>query len=167
MADLADVDFEAPVAESQSADSTELGALFQAVAGAVGENGELPDMPSARVFNMLAAVAGMLFKPQEPNEPFGAMAIGSDGRRSALPSDFRGPLVEVLADMAARAKHSVLRARLADTCWLLDRKKGQLAATAAAAYVKIVKKVDDGRLKFRFDKDNGRSRCATCSGGPC
>src|SRR5215470_3401236 len=61
---------------------------------------------------MLAAVTGMLFKPQEPNEPFGAMAIFADGRRSALPADFRGPLVDVLADMAVRSKHPVPRAIL-------------------------------------------------------
>src|SRR5262249_55157356 len=147
LADLADLDFEAPVAESQTADSTELSDLFRKAAGAVGENGELPDTPSARVFNMLAGVPGMAFKPPEPNEPFGAMAIFTDGRRSALPSDFRGPPVEVLADMAARAKHPALRARLADTCWLLDRKKGQVAASAAAAYVEIIKQVDGGKLK--------------------
>jgi hypothetical protein len=151
-ADLADFDFEGPVAESQSADSTELGDLFRTAAGAVGESGELPDTPAARVFNMLAAVTGMLFKPQEPNEPFGAMAIFADGRRSALPSDFRGSPIKVLAEMAERARHPVLRARLADTCWLLDRKKGELAAVA---YVEIVKKVDSGALKFRFDEDDG------------
>lgn len=155
IADLIDLDFEAPVAKSQSAESAELGDLFQAAAGSVGENGELPDTPAARVSSMLSAVTGMMFKPQEPNEPFGAMAMFTDGCRSALPSDFFGPPLEVLADMAGRAKHPVLRARLADVCWLLDRKKGQLAANAAAAYVEIVKKVDSGGLKFRFDKDDG------------
>jgi hypothetical protein len=155
VADLAGLDFEAPIADSQSAESNELGDLFRAAAGPVGEKGELPDTPSARVFNMLAAVTGMMFKPQEPNEPFGAMAMFSDGRRSAQPSDFRGPPVEVLADMAARSKHPVLRARLADTCWLLDRKRGALAASAAEAYVEIVQKVDGGTLRFRFDKDDG------------
>jgi hypothetical protein len=174
IADLADLDFEGPVRESQSADSTELGDLFRRAAGAVGEDRELPDTPSARVFNMLAAVAGMLFKSQEPNEPFGAMAVFADGRRSAVLSDFRGEATEVLAEMAALAKHPVLRARLADTSWLLDRKKGQLAATAAEAYVEIVRKVDSGALKFRFDKDHGalkfeardllRLRDAECSG---
>jgi hypothetical protein len=103
IADLAGLDFEAPIAESQSADSAELGDLFRAAAGPVGEKGELEDTPFARVFSMLAAVTGMLFKPQEPNEPFGAMAVWPDGRRSALASDFRGSPVEVLAEMATRA----------------------------------------------------------------
>jgi hypothetical protein len=138
--DLANLDFEAPIAGSQTADSTELSALFQKAGARVGEVGEPPDTASARVFNMLAGVTGMLFKPQEPNEPFGAMAVFADGRRTAFASDFRGPPAAALAEMAARAKHPVLRARLADMCWLLDR-NGRLAATAAIAYVEIVQQV--------------------------
>jgi hypothetical protein len=63
---------------------------------------------------MLWAVTGMQFRSKEPNEPFGAMMTFSDGRRSALPADFRGSPVEVLAHMAGQAKHPVLRARLTD-----------------------------------------------------
>jgi hypothetical protein len=87
-----------------------------------------------------------------PNEPFGAMAVFADGHRTAMPADFRGPPIDVLAEMAERAKHPVLRARLADTCWMLDRKRGRLAAIAAAAYFDIVKKVDGGALKFRVNR---------------
>ena len=57
--------------------------------------------------------------------------------------------------MAERAKHPVLRARLADICWLLDRKRVQLGMTAIAAYVEIVKLVDSGTLQFRFDNELG------------
>jgi hypothetical protein len=155
LADLADLDFEAPAAESRSADSREVGELFRAAAAVYGEDGTSPDAPAARIFSMLSAVMGMHFKPQEPNEPFGAMAIFADGRRTAMPADFRGPPIDVLAEMADRAKHPVLQARLADTCWLLDRKRGRLAAMAASAYVDIVKKVDGGTLKFPFDKEKG------------
>jgi hypothetical protein len=37
--------------------------------------------------------------------------------------------------MATHAKHPVPRARLADVCWLLDRKRAQLGASAISAYV--------------------------------
>jgi hypothetical protein len=154
LADLRDLDFEAPIAESQSADSAELGELFRAGAGELSADGAAGTSAS-RVFAMLSAVMGMHFRPQEVNEPFGAMAVFADGRRTAAPADFRGPPMEVLAAMAKRAKHPVLRARLADICWLLDRKRGHLAHAAAAAYVEIVKLVDVGALKFRFDKDHG------------
>ncbi len=153
--DLVGFDFEEPVADSQSADSAELSELFRAAVGAAGQNAEPPDTRAVRIFSMLWAVTGMYFRSRQPSEPFGAAFIAPDGRRSALPADFRGPPFEVMTEMAERAKHLVLRARLADVCWLLDRKKGVLAGAAATAYVDIVKKVDAGALKFRFDKNDG------------
>jgi hypothetical protein len=152
LGDLADFDFEAPVAESGSAESQELGDLYRRAANP-GENNEVPDTPAGRVFAMLWAVANMHFRPKQPNDPFGAMLVLADGGRSALPADFRGPPIEVLSQMASRAKHPVLRARLADVCWLLDQKRSTLAATASEAYVEIVEKVDAGQLKFRFDNE--------------
>jgi len=102
---------------------------------------------------MLWAVTGMHFRPREVNDPFGAMLVLSGGGRSAIPADFRGPPLNVLSYMAERAKHPVLRARLADVCWLLGRKRSAIAALASEAYVEIVKMVDAGELNFRFDDD--------------
>jgi hypothetical protein len=97
---------------------------------------EPPDNPATRVFTMLSAVTGMLFKPQEKHEPFGPMVMFAYGRRSAIPEDFREPHSEVLAYMAERTKNPVLRARLCDICWLLDRKRGKLGDHAGANYRK-------------------------------
>lgn len=148
--DLDSLDFEAPIASAQSADSNELGDLYRAAVGSTDANAT-PDTPSSRIFTMLAAVMGMHLRAQEPNEPFGAMIVFSDGRRTAAPSDFLGAPIDVLAQMAERAKHPVLKARLADVCWLLDRKRGPLGTMAIAAYVEIVKQVDTGVFKFRYD----------------
>ncbi len=112
------------------------------------------DTPAVRAFLMLSAVTGMHFKPEERNEPFGPMVVFADGRRSAVPSDFRSH-VDLLADLAERVSHPVLRARLSDLCWLLDRKRGKLALAAIAAYTDIVQKTDDGELKYRFATDGG------------
>ncbi|RXH33339.1 hypothetical protein XH84_10245 [Bradyrhizobium nanningense] len=154
LSDLADFDFEAPVAESKSADSSTLSDLFSAAGGSIGSNGELADTPAARVFQMLSAAAGMIFRSKEPNEPFGALMVTADGGRTALPVDFCGPPAEVLAEMARRATHPVLRARLADICWVVDR-KAQLAAIAAESYADIVAKVGAGELRFRGEDDRG------------
>jgi len=132
----------------------ELGQQFRAAMESTAADGS-PETPAARVFSMLAAVMGMYLKSQEPNEPFGPMVVWAEGRRSAAPGDFRGEPVAVLAQMAACAKHPVLRARLADVCWLLDRKRAQFGRAAISAYVEIVKQVDSGALKFRFDNDRG------------
>ncbi|MCP3477627.1 DUF4209 domain-containing protein [Bradyrhizobium sp. CCGUVB1N3] len=154
LADLAGVDFEDPVEKSDSADSAKLSDLFRAAVGAIGPNGELPDTPSTRLFHMLAAATGMMFRSSEPNEPFGAMMVRSDGLRTALPIDFRGPPAEVMAEMALHARHPVLRARLADIGWVIDR-NAQLAAIAAEAYADIVAKVEAGELRFRGENDRG------------
>ena len=154
LADLVDFDFEAPISRSTSADSNELSQLFRTAAENAATDGSA-ETPAARVFSMLAAVTGMHLKAQEPNEPFGPMVIWAEGRRSAVPGDFRGAPVEVLAELASRAKHPVLQARLADVCWLLDRKRAQFGRAAISAYVEIVKLVDNGALNFQFDKERG------------
>jgi hypothetical protein len=149
LADLVGLEFESPIADSKSADSQELGDLFRKAAG------ETEDTPAARVFRMLSAVAGMLFRPKDRSEPFGAMVVWADGRRSPVAADFRGPPVEVLAAMAQRATHPALRARLSDLCWFLERKRADLGTAAVAAYVEILRKVDSGALSFRFDDGKG------------
>jgi hypothetical protein len=149
LADLADLEFESPIADSKSADSQELGDLFRKAAG------ETDDTPAARVFRMLSAVTGMLFRPKDRSEPFGAMVVFPDGRRSPVAGDFRGPPVEVLAAIARRATNPALRARLSDLCWFIERKRVDLGTAAVAAYVDILRKVDSGALAFRFDDGKG------------
>jgi hypothetical protein len=154
LADLVDFDFEAPIRGSQAADSNELSDRFRTSAETAAPE-ENHETPAARVFSMLAAVTGMHLKSQDANEPFGPMVVRPDGLGSAAPSDFRGEPIAVLAEMAARAEHPVLRARLGDVSWLLERKRTQLGRTAISAYAEIVKQVDDGGLKFRFDSETG------------
>lgn len=48
----------------------------------------------------------------------------------------------------------VLRARLCDISWLLDRKRGVLGTRAISSYVEIVRKSDAGELKWRFPEEN-------------
>lgn len=154
VADLSGLDFEAPLAESHSAHSEELSRLFRSTPHVASANEGAADTPAARVFSMLAAVTGMSLRPQEPNEPFGPMMV-FEGRRSAIPADFQGAPIDVMAVMAQRAKNPVLRARLADVCWLLDRKRGECGKAAIAAYVEIVRQVDAGALKFYDDDEPG------------
>ncbi|HEX4409009.1 MAG TPA: DUF4209 domain-containing protein [Xanthobacteraceae bacterium] len=153
--DICEIDFEAPVATSQSASSEELSRLLRNGPNLTsGANDDLAHTAAGRVFSMLAAITGMSFKPQEPNDPFGpAMVMG--GRRSAIPSDFRGPPVETIAAMARRTKSPVIRARLADVCWLLERKRSDCGTIAIAAYVEIVKQVDVGTLRFHDGDEPG------------
>jgi hypothetical protein len=149
--DIAAVDFEAPLNGATSADCNELSRLYRTAVTPSDGSAPPPDSPGIRVFEMLSSVTGMHFKPEDRNEPFGPMWVFADGR-SAVPSDFRWH-VDLLADMAERAGHPILRARLSDVCWLLDRKRGKLALAAVVAYTEIVQKIEDGGLKHHFATD--------------
>lgn len=153
-ADIAGFDFETPLAGAATADSHELSDLFHAARQSTAGSPDPTDTPASRVFTMLAAVTGMHFKPHEWNEPFGPRLVLADGGRSAIPSDFRAH-VDLLADMADRAANPVLRARLGDVCWLLDRKRGRLAIAAIAAYADIVQRADRNELMYRFANEVG------------
>lgn len=162
-ADLQNLDFEAPIAGLTTADTHDLSRRFRGAIKPSDQEGQPADTPATRVFIMLSAVTDMHLRPEEGHEPFGPMFASSDGHRSAIPSDFRGAPVDLLAEMARRAKNVVLRARLADVCWLLDRKRGDLGSLAVSAYVEVVQKTESGELKFRFDKEVGALQHDACA----
>ena len=153
--DLRDVDFEAPIRAVKTAECHVLSAKFKGML--LTEDGKLvrPADPAGRVFAMLASITDLHFKPEEKNEPFGPMLILANGGRSAAPSDFRDVL-DVVAEMAKRAENPMLKARLADLCWLLDRRRANLGVLAVRAYLDIINSMasDQSGLEFRdnFDK---------------
>lgn len=154
MADLEGLDFEQVIASSTAADTQELGDLYRAASGAVGSGEDGKNDPArVRVWDFLWGVTGMPFKPEDTNEPFGPMLTMADGRRSAAPSDFRGH-GDVLQFVAGAATNVVLRARLNDVAWLLDRKKASCGVEALKAYVELVRRIEAGELKFRHGDDD-------------
>ena len=154
LADVEGLDFEQVIAGSTAADSQELGDLYRAASAAAGASEGGTNNPSrVRVWDFLLGVTGMHFKPEDTNEPFGPMLVMADGRRSAVPSDFRGH-GDVLQFMAGAATNVVLRARLNDVAWLLDRKKAACGAEGLKAYVEMVRRIEAGELKFRHGDDD-------------
>ena len=152
--DLHDLDFEAPIRGVKTAECHVLSAKFKG--RLLTEDGKLarPVDAAERVFAMLYAITDFYFKPQDRHEPFGPAAIRADGRPSPAPPDFRGVLA-VVAEIATRAKNPVLRARLADLCWLLDRKRASLGVLAVNAYIEIVEGIGRGDFISPCIPDNG------------
>jgi hypothetical protein len=144
------VDFEAPIANSPATRAHEIEQLYHA---AVKEAEARQDVSAARVFSMLAAVTSMFFRPRDVHEPFGPMMVMTNGR-SPAPSDYRGH-VEQLASMARRAKHPVLRARLSDLTWLLDRKQAVAATAAIDSYIELVDRIRRQKLNDLEPEDLG------------
>lgn len=149
--DIMGLEFEAPIIGCNSADCSELSALYRKEAKELQET--QGDEAAAKVFAMLSAATELLFKPNDRNAPFCAMMIIGD-RRSAIPEDFRGVPVSVLSYAAENAANPVLRARLSDLCWLLERRRHQLGRAAIAAYVAIAEGLGSGSLKDSLERDD-------------
>lgn len=146
--DFGRVDFEGPIAGCIEADYHKLSVLYGNAATAAQEQGS--ERSAVLVFAMLSAVNNFHFQPEHRNAPYGPMMSMSD-RRSAIPEDFRGGPVSALASAAERTNNPLLRARLADVCWLLERSRHQLGRSAVAAYVEVVEGLGSGSLKDRLE----------------
>ncbi|GGK34831.1 DUF7380 domain-containing protein [Salinarimonas ramus] len=151
--DICDLEFEGPIEGCNSADCCDLSTAYRKAADLHEKLGNEAAAPAARVFAMLADVTSFHFKPNEKNAPFGPMMVSESGR-SAIPADFRGQPVETLANAALRASNPVLKARLSDTCWLLERKRQGLGRAAVEAYAGIVEGIDARRLKDRLERSD-------------
>lgn len=154
VADIDGLDFEQVIAGTTAADSQELGDLYRAASSAAGTGEDGTNDPACvRVWDFLWGVTGMYFKPEDMDEPFGPMLVLADGRRSAAPADFREH-GDVLQALAGAASNVVLRARLSDIAWLLDRKQAVFGVEALKAYVEAVRRIEAGELKFRHGDDD-------------
>jgi hypothetical protein len=154
LSDLDGIDFEAPIAGSTASDCNELAERYRSASTASSSGYDGANDPArTRVWDLLWGVTGMHFKPADPNEPFGPMLALADGRRSAIAADFRGH-GDVLQAVAEAATNVVLKARLCDLAWLLDRKQAALGVEALKAYVEVVRRVEAGELKFTYGADD-------------
>lgn len=158
LADLDGLDIEQPIAGSTSVNCRELSCLYRAASS--GKDAR-PTPSVQRCFAFVADALDMYFKPEERYEPFGAMVALADGSRSAIPSDL-APHIDVLANIAERASNPALKSRMADLCWLLDRKRGALGWTAMAAYADVVKSLGRGDLTYGRAGNDGVLERDTC-----
>lgn len=154
---IEDLDFEAPIFGCKSADCNDLSSLFRKASEYHEHLGGKDAEISALVFAMLAAVTNFHFKPHDRGHPFGAMMSFESGR-TAIPEDFRGSPVASLATGAALALNPVLKARLCDVCWLLERNRHELGRLAINAYLDIVDNLESGEFEDLLDKDSPEIR---------
>ncbi len=143
--EFAAVDVNAPLALEISVDTRELSRIFNAAMNAAEEEQK---ESAARVYAMLGAVCSFHFRPDYRDDPFGPMMQFGD-RRTAVPNDFKGAPVEMLAGSTTRFSNPAVRARVADMVWLLDRKRAEAGWQAIDAYGDIVAGVRERRHVFR------------------
>lgn len=141
-------DLEAPLSDQQLADSYDISERYLRATNSATEAG---DATRSRVYSMLNGVSGMHFKPHEPMEPFGPMFVGPKGR-SAIIDDFRGKPSDILFKNLTRMKNPMLRARVADVVWIIDRSRSNAASAAIEAYLDVLTQIDQGTRKSRFNE---------------
>ena len=116
------------------------------IAAALQESGKKEDQDFADTFrlrhatepergwNLLQAVFGFLFQPNNASAPFRPMSVW-EGRRSMIPSDLSDQQLSVLAQAAESVDDPEFRARILDVLWL--RRRDVSAARAAVdAYLR-------------------------------
>lgn len=134
--------FEAPLTDIRHTEGYSLATLFQK---AEAEAKEAGDESRRRVYSFLNAICLIHFTPHDKARPWGPMWEMGD-RRSAIPADFVGDQTSALVEVIPAVKNPILRSRLADICWLNNRKLGAVSAIAVDAYCECVEKLLEGQL---------------------
>ena len=144
--DLAGIDIEALVQGLKSADPFELAdAIFlEELQGNQLRQGQLV---RARVFRLVYDLLMMQPNPHDWRTPFGPVMTLS-GCRSPITDDF-AVVIDVITAIAERVNHPVLRARLCDVVWVLDRKRWDSGVAALEAYVATVELIRNQGWTFR------------------
>lgn len=144
-------DWQKAISNCDVVDCDALSDVFGKAANAATESG------TRRALGLLASVCSFSFRPGDKASAYGPMFV-MDGKRSAIPEDFRGEQTEVFSKLIPTIKHPGLRARIADTTWLNNRKDRTAAEAAVAAYCDAVEAVAAKELRHRFEPKGAISR---------
>ena len=110
------------------------------------------DAAAFRAYNVLAIVCSYHFDPSRP-DTFSPQII-IEGKRSLIPSDYLGEQQDVLIQVAEQIDHPLLRARIADSCWYVNRRLHAVASLAASSYLDAVELFFKGELLDQFESDS-------------
>ena len=133
--ELSQVPPEHPIDSNRSFDCWVLADAYRIAAEAAAKAGRSSE---TLVYSLFQGLCQVHFKPDDSGEPFGAMSVGADGRRTLIPADIPAGLNVALAGLAPHFRHPVLRARIADLTWINNRKLGGSAQVAIASYCECV-----------------------------
>jgi tetratricopeptide (TPR) repeat protein len=112
--------------------------LWQAFSNAAGAAVEKDELRKGKCLRLLANATSMMLSPASVTNPFKPMLLLSDGRRSALPSDFAPGDVKLLTHFLELIDNPWLKARLSDMAWLLlTPRDPRFALIAIEEYMRI------------------------------
>lgn len=109
------------------------------------------DGAAVRAYKVLAVICSYHFNPDRP-DTFTPQLI-MDGQRTLIPSDFVGEQQDILVEIVEKFDHPLLRARIADSCWYMNRKLHEMAMLAAESYLLAVQDFFDKKLLHEYESD--------------
>lgn len=109
------------------------------------------DGAAVRAYKVLAVICSYHFNPDRP-DTFTPQLI-MDGQRTLIPGDFVGEQQDILVEIVEKFDHPLLRARIADSCWYMNRKLHEMAMLAAESYLLAVQDFFDKKLLHEYESD--------------
>lgn len=148
LADFVHIDPSAILALSNSLHFHTLQSTFQEASQAAKASG---DEASVRAYNVLAVICSYHFNPDRADAFTPQMIM--DGQRTLIPSDFVEQQFKILVQVVAKFDHPLLRARIADICWYMNRKLHEVAMLAAESYLLAVQDFFSKKLLHQYESD--------------
>ena len=143
--DFLAIDFEEPIVDCKDADCSSISSLYR---NAAKQAEEQQDYVRLNVYSTLSAICEFHFKSRDVAEPYSAMMVWADGRKTAIPEDFKGEILEALTDIAPKIRNLALKARVSDMIWVVDKSKHQLGTLAVETYFLLLQGIQAGELFF-------------------
>jgi hypothetical protein len=128
--ELAAVDFDGILENPAAIDVYDHSARFNRAAEAAQQSN---DLTRFRAFKLMGAICSMALDADNGVEPYRARLI-IEGKRSLIPSDLSPEEIEALAAVAETIRSDALRARVADVCWLANRRVATMAELAVTSF---------------------------------
>jgi len=141
------------VRSSRVADSNDVYARIRTALSDCRSEG---DIESQRALEVLFRIAGHHFRPDDRIEPFRPVPV-CDGRSFVTLTDVLPKQVGILSQFVSEVGHPAFKARLADICWLLNKKDTASGLQAVASYGECVRAVLHADAQFDFDEKNPAS----------
>ena len=106
----------------QEASREDYSSMWQQLSSEAKKAAEEGKLEIGKVLWLLADACSMMLKPDSLNEPFSPFMV-MDGKRSALPEDFKEEDIEFFSEIISLIDESKLCARVSDILWLLQKPK--------------------------------------------
>ncbi len=129
--------------------------MWQQLSSKARKATEEGNLEAGKVLWLLADACSMMLKPNSSNKPF-APFIVMDGKRSALPEDFKNEDIEFFSQIIPFIDEPKLCARISDIAWLLSKPRNHKHALSAIDNYRSIEIGTESWIRDGRDGRDGR-----------